>query len=243
MTNAASRAALCRAAAASSGSTMPPIANWLINARTASTGPGRLFRTRRNGVRENGMTDRGLPRWRLATSMRQPVIRAGSQFESMSMPLSPSDTAMTAGIAHVIQVALTPVFLLSGIGTLLNVFNTRLSRVADHAEHIADLLKAEQDPAAARKLFTHLRRLHRRRSVLDTSILFGALGGAATCGAAFTLFVVTARDATAGWVLFSLFGAALGFTVAALMAFLIDGVFGWHGIRVEGPLPPAKKGV
>ena len=32
---------------------------------------------------------------------------------------------------HLIQVALTPVFLLSGIGALLNVFAGRLARVAD----------------------------------------------------------------------------------------------------------------
>ena len=31
-------------------------------------------------------------------------------------------------VAHVIQVALTPIFLLSGIATLLNVFATRLAR-------------------------------------------------------------------------------------------------------------------
>jgi hypothetical protein len=31
-------------------------------------------------------------------------------------------------IAHIIQVALTSVFLLSGIATLLNVFSTRLAR-------------------------------------------------------------------------------------------------------------------
>ena len=46
-------------------------------------------------------------------------------------------------IAHVIQVALTPVFLLSGIGALLNVFNTRLARVSDHVSHTADLLAAD----------------------------------------------------------------------------------------------------
>ena len=34
-------------------------------------------------------------------------------------------------VAHVIQMALTPIFLLSGIATLLNVFATRLARVAD----------------------------------------------------------------------------------------------------------------
>jgi hypothetical protein len=37
-------------------------------------------------------------------------------------------------IAHIIQVALTPVFLVSGIATLLNVFSTRLSRVADRCQ-------------------------------------------------------------------------------------------------------------
>src|SRR5271157_2958696 len=34
-------------------------------------------------------------------------------------------------VAHVIQVALTPVFLLSGIASLLGVLSTRLARVAD----------------------------------------------------------------------------------------------------------------
>ena len=34
-------------------------------------------------------------------------------------------------VVHIIQVSLTPVFLLSGIATLLNVFSTRLARVAD----------------------------------------------------------------------------------------------------------------
>jgi hypothetical protein len=40
-------------------------------------------------------------------------------------------------VAHIIQVALTPVFLLSGIATLLNVFSTRLARVADRVDQIA----------------------------------------------------------------------------------------------------------
>ena len=51
-----------------------------------------------------------------------------------------------ASVAHVIQTALTPVFLLSGIGTLLNVFNQRLSRVADQYEHISELLDKTTDP-------------------------------------------------------------------------------------------------
>src|SRR5690242_11924667 len=43
----------------------------------------------------------------------------------------PGSEASLDLVAHVIQVALTPIFLLSGIATLLNVFATRLARVAD----------------------------------------------------------------------------------------------------------------
>src|SRR4051794_22951556 len=46
---------------------------------------------------------------------------------------------------HLIQVALAPVFLLSGIGALLNVFAGRLARVADQ---LAALSAAIQSGAA-----------------------------------------------------------------------------------------------
>src|SRR5205807_7071170 len=44
-------------------------------------------------------------------------------------------------VAHIIQVALTPVFLLSGIATLLNVFSTRLARVADQVDAVSKVLE------------------------------------------------------------------------------------------------------
>ena len=149
-------------------------------------------------------------------------------------------SAATDDVAHVIQNALTPVFLLSGIGTLLNMFNTRLSRLSDHTEHVFELLCNEQDAAKYRTLAQHLMRLQRRRFVLDASVVFGAIGGAATCGAAFVLFLGSLRDtAIANW-LFVLFGVALGCTVCALIAFLVDSVLAWHGLHREGPLPRAK---
>ncbi len=152
-----------------------------------------------------------------------------------------TETMSLTDTAHVIQVALTPVFLLSGIGTLLNMFNLRMSRVADHAEHVSDLLEKETDEPKAAKLYAHMTRLQRRTSVMDTAIVLGGLGGAFTCAAAFALFVVTVREAAGGWALFLLFGAALVFTIAALMAFLVDGILAWHGIRVEGRMPLPKK--
>src|SRR6202044_401655 len=81
-------------------------------------------------------------------------------------------------IAHVIQVALTPVFLLSGIGALLNVFNARLARVSDHVSHTADLLAADPQGEDAALMRSHIRRLRCRVLALDAAIVLAALGGA-----------------------------------------------------------------
>src|SRR5258708_7067757 len=96
-----------------------------------------------------------------------------------------SDATQVSNAAHLIQTALTPVFMLSAIGTLLNVFNARVSRVSDHMAHLNDLLKGDLDAHAERGMRTHLRRLVRRMAMLDASIALGAVAGASTCGAAF----------------------------------------------------------
>ena len=141
---------------------------------------------------------------------------------------------------RIIQTALTPVFLLSGIGTLLNVFNQRLARVADHTSHVADLVAAAQGDPEQAKMRRHYRRLIRRRSALDASVVLGALAGGTTCAAAFALFLVTIRDSAGSVVELWLFGASLGCTIAALAAFLVDTVLGWHGLRVDGPTPKPR---
>lgn len=41
--------------------------------------------------------------------------------------------------AHVVQLALTPVFLLSGVSTLVSAFATRPSRVSDQADQLMEM--------------------------------------------------------------------------------------------------------
>ncbi len=158
----------------------------------------------------------------------------------MPLPIPGLTGEAVDSAAHIIQDALTPVFLLSGIGTLLNVFNTRLSRVADHTEHAADLLNHADDGAQQILLASHLHRLEKRRTVLDLSVIFGAVGAAATCGAASMLFIGGLREAAIASWLFWLFGVALFCTVCALIAFVADGILAWHGLRRDGPLPRIK---
>ena len=149
-------------------------------------------------------------------------------------------TAAAGDVTHIIQTALAPIFLLTGIGALLNVFNQRLVRVSDHVEHLTDLMNATEDVPRAMLLYRHLGRLSRRRLALDAAVIFAGLAGALTCGAAFTLFVISLRNTADSLLLVWVFGMALTFTVASLMAFIVDTVFAWHGIHRDGPMPRSK---
>lgn len=160
--------------------------------------------------------------------------------QSVTDPLFTGSVSGVDNVAHIIQVALTPVFLLSGIGQLLNMFNTRINRVSDHTEHLTELGDTEDDPVKLGLLVTHLRRLRRRRVALDASVVLAAIGAVSTCGAAFVLFLGGVREAQIASWLVVLFGAALGCTVAALVAFLVDSVLAWHGLNREGPMPRIK---
>jgi len=135
-------------------------------------------------------------------------------------------------VAHVIQVALTPVFLLSGIATLLNVFSTRLGRVADRVDQITKAIE-EADADENADLAVQLSHLLRRSLALDTAVVLGAVGGAATCGSVFTLFVGALRDATVASVLFTTFGLAVACTIGAIAAFTVEMLIAGSGVRAE----------
>jgi cell division protein FtsB len=81
--------------------------------------------------------------------------------------------ATVESVAHVIQMALTPVFLLSGIASLLGVLSTRLARVADRVDALAEQLEAD-GPIDRRKLRRRLAYLQRRSFGLALLFTMGA---------------------------------------------------------------------
>lgn len=141
--------------------------------------------------------------------------------------LPSTDPSQVDSTAHIIQVALTPVFLLSGIATLLNVFSTRHARIADQVEKLSDRI-AERPGDRAK-----LRDLRRRSLALDVAVVIAALGGVAICGAVLTLFLGTLRDAAVASVLFLLFGTAIVCTLASLTAFAAEMTLASRTVRTE----------
>lgn len=124
--------------------------------------------------------------------------------------------------AHVVQLALTPIFLLSGLAALLNVFSTRLGRISDQVDKLA------YDPG---KRPRQLALLRLRSRFLDVAVLLAAFAGALTCAAALALFVGEIKSGSAGRLLFGLFGGALVCAIAALAAFSVEMVLAGRGVR------------
>jgi len=135
-------------------------------------------------------------------------------------------------VAHVIQVALTPIFLLSGIATLLNVFSTRLARVADRVDQITKAME-DADSDESVELARQLLHLRRRSIALDAAVVLGAIAAASTCASVFTLFVGALRNSTVASILFTTFGLAIACTISAIGAFTAEMLMAGSGVRAE----------
>src|ERR1700728_2568349 len=73
-------------------------------------------------------------------------------------------------VAHIIQVSLSPIFLLTALGTLLSVFSLRLARGADKVEAISQATKSAA-AEEARVLSRQLVHFRHRSHALDVAIV------------------------------------------------------------------------
>lgn len=139
------------------------------------------------------------------------------------MTVAPTVSSLEA-VTHVVQVALTPIFLLSGIAALLNVFASRLGRVADRVDRMAD---TDQGHGLV------MRRLRLRSRVLDGAVVLASLAGLLTCGAALTLFYGALRERAASEVLFAMFAGALASTMLAILLFAFEMMLSGRAVREQ----------
>jgi len=111
--------------------------------------------------------------------------------------MSPVDNPASAldSVAHIIQVALTPVFLLR----LRAVFQRRLGphgRMADAIERVGEIMEST-GPGEAARLRGRLAGLRRRSFALDAAVALGAIGGVSTCAAILALLIGHLRNSQA----------------------------------------------
>ena len=131
-------------------------------------------------------------------------------------------SVQSADIAHLIQVALTPIFLISAIGVTLNVLTNRLSRIVDRARTMENELCRPDYQAGGRDLHAALGVLARRARYMYAAITLITLSALFIALVVLMLFV----NAFAHWDLSAfiaiMFILSMLSLAAALTAFLIE---------------------
>ncbi len=122
-------------------------------------------------------------------------------------------------IVHAIQLAVAPVFLLTGVASLLAVMANRLARIIDRARYFEQAwhtLGAEARAAAQ----DELHKLEKRRHMASWAINFCTGAALLVCLVVTTLFVDAFFATDLKWFAGALFIAAMLALIAGLASFL-----------------------
>ncbi len=122
-------------------------------------------------------------------------------------------------IAHVIQLAVAPVFLLSGVAALLGVLTNRLSRIIDRARKLEDRERAAPGGSAP-ELHAELRHLSERARLINWAISLDTLCALCICALVATLFIGSSLSAGVANVVSVLFILSMVALFSALLCFL-----------------------
>lgn len=143
----------------------------------------------------------------------------------------PPETPIAA-IAHVIQLAIAPVFLISGVATLLSVLTNRLGRIVDRARVVEAKLDF-RDEAQSAKASEELIRLSTRARLVNFAISFCTISALLTCITIATLFMGTFLAINLSKLITVLFIAAMFSLFLALLSFLREVITATRALRIS----------
>ena len=138
-----------------------------------------------------------------------------------------------ADTARVIQLAIAPVFLLTGVSALLGVLSSRLGRTIDRARVLESLLDGAEIERLNR-MHGELAVLSRRAKLIYRAIALGVITALLVCGVIASLFVSAFTRVDVSLVVAGLFVAAMGALILTLLLFLREVFLATRVLRI-GP--------
>jgi hypothetical protein len=123
-------------------------------------------------------------------------------------------------ITRLVQMAMTPAFMLAGMGAVVSVLISQLARTVDRERKIEDLSKSKHDVSAYRY---EMKNLKVRCKLLIWGLYFAALGWFCTCVVVLTIFssyifdLTTSSHLLISW-LFSISMVAIIIAIALLIS-------------------------
>jgi hypothetical protein len=134
-------------------------------------------------------------------------------------------------IIPVLQVAIGPVILISGVGLLLLTMTNRLGRAIDRARQLA---REVNGPEADRVRVTEqIVTIYRRARVLRLTITLAGLSVLLAAVLIIVLFLATLLNRDYGLLVSLIFITCLGALIASLVAFIYDIYLSLAALRLE----------
>ncbi len=138
-------------------------------------------------------------------------------------------------VAETIQVAIAPVFLLAGIGAILNVMVSRLARIVDRARKLELLHPSSTGPEHDRHVW-ELRLIDRRISVINMAIFLVVAAAIMVCLVVALMFVAELSDLHIGAVVAIAFIVSMLLLIVGLVYFLIEVRMSLRAIHIRDEL-------
>ena len=138
-------------------------------------------------------------------------------------------------VAATIQIAIAPVFLLAGIGAILNVLAGRLSRIIDRTRTLESLHPRSTGPEHDRHVW-ELRILDKRISVINAALSLCVASAVTVCVVVALLFTARIVNLHIGLAVAVLFIATMAMLTTGLILFLVEVRISLRAIHVRAEL-------
>jgi hypothetical protein len=141
--------------------------------------------------------------------------------------------SQVVALGHVIQLAVAPVFLLTGVSGLLGVLTNRLARIIDRARQLEERA-ARAGEGEQERIHQELRLLSHRARLINTAVSLCTLCALLICAVIVALFVAAFLVTNVALVIGLTFTAAMLALFSGLVSFLREIYVATRSLRI-GP--------
>jgi hypothetical protein len=132
----------------------------------------------------------------------------------------------------VLQIAVGPVILISGVGLLLLSLTNRFGRAVDRSRALGREVREVRE-AERQRLVSQVEILYLRARVIRLSIIMAALSLLLAAALIIVLFMTALAQVEAGFIIVLLFVCCLASLIVSLAAFIRDIQLSLHALKLE----------
>lgn len=134
-------------------------------------------------------------------------------------------TSSTVRVQQIVELSLTPAFLLAGIGAIMNVMMSRLIWIAERIERLD--VKMRDNPGMETP--QELARLCHRRQLAQRAVMFSTAAALTICVVIALLFISAFINTQIGTVIAAAWITSMAFLITGLVHFALETVMAASG--------------